>query len=60
MNNTITLDLRVSCNIFWKYQLMLKVNCDEQQAELILQRFDSDEDGRLGFWELMNMFMPRN
>lgn len=28
-NNTITLDLRVSCDIFWKYQLMLKVNCDD-------------------------------
>jgi hypothetical protein len=28
-NNTITLDLRVSCDVFWKYQLMLKVNCDE-------------------------------
>ena len=28
-NNTITLDLRVSCDVFWKYQLMLKVNCDD-------------------------------
>jgi hypothetical protein len=29
MNNTVTLDLRVSCNIFWKYQLNLEVNCDD-------------------------------
>ena len=28
-SNNITLDLRVSCEVFWKYQLMLKVNCDD-------------------------------
>ena len=28
-NNTITLDLHVSCNIFWKYQLKVQVDCDD-------------------------------
>jgi len=27
--NTVTLDLRVSCNTFWKYQMDLKVDRDE-------------------------------
>lgn len=27
--NTVTLDLRVSCNIFWKYEMKLTVNRDE-------------------------------
>jgi hypothetical protein len=27
--NTVTLDLRVSCNTFWKYQMNLKVDRDE-------------------------------
>jgi hypothetical protein len=27
--NTITLDLRVSCDTFWKYEMKLKVNRDE-------------------------------
>jgi hypothetical protein len=27
--NTVTLDLRVSCNTFWKYQMKLKVDRDE-------------------------------
>ena len=27
--NTVTLDLRVSCNTFWKYQMMLTINRDE-------------------------------
>ena len=27
--NTVTLDLRVSCNTFWKYEMKLKVNRDE-------------------------------
>ena len=28
-NNTIILNLRVSCEIFWKYQLMLTVNYND-------------------------------
>ena len=28
-NNTVTLDLHVSCTIFYKYQLQLQVNCDD-------------------------------
>jgi hypothetical protein len=28
-NNIIKLDLRVSCTIFWKYELVLEVNCDD-------------------------------
>ena len=28
-NRTVNLDLHVSCSIFWKYQLKLKVNCDD-------------------------------
>ena len=27
--NTVTLDLRVSCDTFWKYEMKLKVNRDE-------------------------------
>ena len=27
--NTVTLDLRVSCNTFWKYQMNLTINRDE-------------------------------
>jgi len=27
--NTVTLDLRVSCNIFWKYEMKLTVDRDE-------------------------------
>jgi hypothetical protein len=27
--NTVTLDLRVSCNTFWKYEMKLRVNRDE-------------------------------
>jgi len=27
--NTVTLDLRVSCDTFWKYQMMLTINRDE-------------------------------
>ena len=29
MNNTIKLNLHVSCDIFWKYQLVLEVDCDD-------------------------------
>ena len=28
-NNNITLDLHVSCPIFWKYQLKINVDCDD-------------------------------
>jgi len=28
-NNTITLDLHVSCTIFWKYQIKIQVNCND-------------------------------
>ena len=27
-------------------------------AELLVQRYDSDEDGKLSYWELSNLFLP--
>lgn len=51
---------RLNPNDLSNAMLTLKVNCDERQATLLCARYDSDEDGKLGFWELANMFMPRN
>ncbi len=37
--NTVTLDLRVSCNIFWKYEMKLTVDRDEY--------YDPDTDNNM-------------
>ena len=31
---------------------------DPKQAKLLFRRYDSDEDGRLGFWEFSNLLLP--
>jgi len=38
----------------------LGVPCDLSDAELIIKRYDADEDDRLGFWEFSNSLMPNN
>ena len=37
-------------------RLDLRVNPDD--VKLLFSRYDSDEDGRLGFWEFSNMVLP--
>jgi Ca2+-binding EF-hand superfamily protein len=34
------------------------ITCDIADARLIIDRYDADKDGRLGFWELSNAFLP--
>lgn len=36
------------------------VACTIHQARLILQRYDGDEDGKLGFWEFANIYQPHD
>lgn len=36
----------------------LEMTVDPKQAMLLFQRYDSDEDGRLGFWEFSNILLP--
>lgn len=31
---------------------------DESDAKLVVDRYDSDKDGRLGFWEFSNILLP--
>ena len=40
--------------LFGLDRLDLRISTDE--ARLMFARYDSDEDGRLGFWEISNMF----
>lgn len=36
----------------------LGLSCDIADCKLILNRFDQDSDGKLGFWEFANLFLP--
>lgn len=36
----------------------LGVQADLIDAKLIVERFDTDRDNKLGFWEFSNMFLP--
>ena len=36
----------------------LGVSCDSRDCHLLVARYDADMDGRLGYWEFANMFMP--
>jgi len=36
----------------------LGVVCDIADAKLLVERYDTDKDGRLGFWEFSNAFLP--
>ena len=36
----------------------LGVVCDVADAKLVVERYDSDKDGRLGFWEFSNTLLP--
>jgi hypothetical protein len=36
----------------------LGVNCDIADARLIIDRYDADKDGKLGFWEFSNAILP--
>lgn len=36
----------------------LGVTCDIIDAKLIVDRYDADKDGRLGFWEFSNSLLP--
>ena len=40
------------------YHGKLGITCDDADVSLVRFRFDADEDGRLGFWEFANMFLP--
>lgn len=34
------------------------ISCDIADARLIIDRYDADKDGRLGFWEFSNSLLP--
>jgi len=36
----------------------LGVSCDISDARLLVDRYDNDKDGRLGFWEFSNALLP--
>ena len=36
----------------------LGVTCDIADARLVVDRYDADKDGRLGFWEFSNALLP--
>jgi hypothetical protein len=36
----------------------LGVTCDISDARLLIDRYDADKDGRLGFWEFSNAILP--
>lgn len=36
----------------------LGVVCDIADAKLLVERYDADKDGKLGFWEFSNALMP--
>ena len=49
---------RVSPNDILLGMKDLGVACNENDAKLLIQRYDGDQDDRLGFWEFSNMLMP--
>ena len=36
----------------------LGIECNSRDCDLIIQRYDGDMDGKLGYWEFVNMFLP--
>jgi hypothetical protein len=36
----------------------LGVVCDISDVKLLVERYDADRDGRLGFWEFSNSLLP--
>ena len=36
----------------------LGVKCSIEQAQLVVDRYDSDRDGKLSFWEFSNSLLP--
>lgn len=36
----------------------LGVICDISDARMVVDRYDADKDGRLGFWEFSNALLP--
>jgi Ca2+-binding EF-hand superfamily protein len=36
----------------------LDIPFDEQEVHLYFNRYDADQDGRIGFWELSNSLLP--
>ena len=36
----------------------LGVTCDISDSRLLIDRYDADKDGRLGFWEFSNALLP--
>lgn len=36
----------------------LGVTCDIADARLLIERYDADKDGRVGFWEFSNAILP--
>ena len=36
----------------------LGIAISQGDAQLLVKRYDSDQDGKLSFWEFANMFMP--
>jgi len=49
---------RLSTNDLLYGMERMGVVLDIADAKLILERYDSDVDGRLGFWEFSNMVLP--
>jgi len=36
----------------------LGIACDASDSQVVINRYDADEDGRLGFWEFANILLP--
>jgi hypothetical protein len=49
---------RVNATEFLYGLEQLGITCDIADARLLIDRYDADKDGRLGFWELSNAFLP--
>lgn len=49
---------RLSVNDLLTGMERLGISCDGADAKLLIARYDGDEDLRLSFWELANVFLP--
>ena len=49
---------RLSPNDILLGMKQLGVACNENDAKLLISRYDGDQDTRLGYWEFSNMLMP--
>lgn len=49
---------RISSNDFLYGLERLGVVCDIADARLVVERYDADQDQKLGFWEFSNSLMP--